>query len=132
MPTRNSLLLACTVLAFSITLVAQSVPGVNLERNATMKTRDGITLVADIYRPADSQKHPVLLTRTPYNKDNVAPMGMKGAQRGFIVIAQDTRGRFSSQGEWYPFKYESADGYDAVEWAAALPGSDGRVGMFSG
>lgn len=129
---RKRLLLASAVLFYSATLVAQSVPGVTIERNVTMKTRDGITLVATIYRPADGQKHPVMLTRTPYNKDNMAPIGMKGAQRGFIVVAQDTRGRFTSEGEWYPFKHESADGYDAVEWAAALPGSDGRVGMFSG
>jgi uncharacterized protein len=132
MPMKKRLFLASAVLFYSATLVAQSVPGVTLERNVTMKTRDGVTLSADIYRPADGQKHPILLTRTPYNKDNMAPMGMKGAQRGFIVIAQDTRGRFTSEGEWYPFKHESADGYDAVEWAAALPGSDGRVGMFSG
>jgi len=126
------LFLALAVLSNSVSLAAQTVPGVSLERNVAMKTRDGITLVADIYRPADGQKHPIMLTRTPYNKDNMAPIGMKGAQRGFIVIAQDTRGRFTSEGEWYPFKHESADGYDAVEWAAALPGSDGRVGMFSG
>ncbi len=132
MPIRKRILLTLAVASFSVALVAQSVPGVIFERNATMKTRDGVTLVADIYRPADGQKHPVLLTRTPYNKDNMAPMGMKGAQRGFIIVAQDTRGRFSSEGEWYPFKHESADGYDAVEWAAVLPGSDGRVGMFSG
>lgn len=132
MPIRKRFLLAFTALAFSVTLVAQSIPGVTLERNATMKTRDGVTLVADVYRPADGQKHAVLLTRTPYNKDNMAPIGMKAAQRGFVVVIQDTRGRFNSDGEWYPFKHESADGYDAVEWAAALPGSDGRVGMFSG
>jgi putative CocE/NonD family hydrolase len=132
MPIRKRFLLAFTALAFSVTLVAQSVPGVTLERNATMKTRDGVTLVADIYRPADGQKHAVLLTRTPYNKDNMAPIGMKAAQRGFVVVIQNTRGRFNSDGEWYPFKHESVDGYDAVEWAAALPGSDGRVGMFSG
>lgn len=132
MPIRKRFLLAFTVFTFSVTLVAQSVPGVTLERNATMKTRDGVTLVADIYRPADGQKHAVLLTRTPYNKDNMAPIGMKAAQRGFVVVIQDTRGRFNSDGEWYPFKHESADGYDTVEWAAALPGSDGRVGMFSG
>jgi uncharacterized protein len=132
MPILKRFLLAFTALAYSVTLAAQSVPGVTLERNANMKTRDGVTLVADVYRPADDQKHPILLTRTPYNKDNMAPMGMKGAQRGFIVVVQDTRGRFNSEGEWYPFKHESADGYDAVEWAAALPGSDGRVGMFSG
>ena len=132
MPVRKRIFLSYIVLVSSVTLVAQSVPGVTLQRNVHMKTRDGITLVADVYRPADGQKHPVLLTRTPYNKDNAAPMGMLGAQRGFIVVTQDTRGRFSSEGEWYPFKNESADGYDAVEWAAALPGSDGRVGMFSG
>ena len=132
MPIAKRLSLALAVLSFAVSLVAQSVSGVTLERNVEMKTRDGITLVADIYRPADGQKHPIMLTRTPYNKDNMAPIGMKGAQRGFIVIAQDTRGRFASEGEWYPFKHEGADGYDAVEWAAALPGSDGRVGMFSG
>jgi putative CocE/NonD family hydrolase len=132
MPTRKRIFLSFTFFVSSVALAAQSVPGVTLERNVSMKTRDGITLVADVYRPADGQKHPVLLTRTPYNKDNAAPMGMLGAQRGFIVVTQDTRGRFNSEGEWYPFKNESADGYDAVEWASALPGSDGRVGMFSG
>ena len=45
---------------------------------------------------------------------------------------QDVRGRYTSEGEWYPFKYESQDGYDTVEWAAALPYSNGKVGMFGG
>jgi putative CocE/NonD family hydrolase len=97
-----------------------------------MKTRDGVTLRADIYRPAAEGKYPVLLTRTPYNKDNMAPMGQKGAARGYMVVVQDVRGRFTSEGEWYPFKHETEDGYDTVEWAATLPNSDGRVGMFSG
>jgi uncharacterized protein len=48
------------------------------------------------------------------------------------VIAQDVRGRFASEGNWYPFKNESQDGYDTVEWASALPYADGRVGMFGG
>ena len=132
MPVRKRVFLSYIFLVSSVTLVSQSVPGVTLERNVNMKTRDGITLVADVYRPADGQKHPVLLTRTPYNKDNAAPMGMLGARRGFIVVTQDTRGRFTSEGEWYPFKNETDDGYDTVEWAAALPGSDGKVGMFGG
>jgi hypothetical protein len=58
--------------------------------------------------------------------------GLKAAARGYVVIAQDVRGRFESEGEWYPFKNESQDGYDTVEWAAALPYSNGRVGMFGG
>jgi putative CocE/NonD family hydrolase len=97
-----------------------------------MKTRDGVTLHADIYRPAGDGPFPVLLTRTPYNKDGSAAFGQKAAARGFMVVAQDVRGRYTSGGEWYPFKHEIEDGYDTVEWAAALPHSNGKVGMFSG
>jgi len=103
-----------------------------VEKNVAMKTRDGVTLRADIYRPAADGSYPVLLTRTPYDKSNTASFGQKGALRGFMVIAQDVRGRFASEGEWYPFKHETDDGYDTVEWAAALPHSNGKVGMFSG
>ena len=70
--------------------------------------------------------------RTPYNKDNFATFGPKAVAHGFMVVAQDVRGRYNSEGEWYPFKHETDDGYDAVEWAAALPQSNGKVGMFSG
>jgi putative CocE/NonD family hydrolase len=103
-----------------------------VEKNVAMQTRDGVTLRADIYRPAAEGNFPVLLTRTPYNKDNTAQFGQKGAARGYIVVVQDVRGRFASEGEWYPFKHETDDGYDTVEWAAALPNSNGKVGMFSG
>jgi hypothetical protein len=103
-----------------------------VERNVAMKTRDGVTLRADIYRPAGDGNYPVLLTRTPYDKSNTASFGEAGARRGYLVVAQDVRGRYSSEGEWYPFKHEIEDGYDTVEWAAALPHSNGKVGMFSG
>jgi len=91
-----------------------------------------VTLRADIYRPAADGKYPVLLTRTPYNKDGFASLGQKAAARGFMLVAQDVRGRYTSEDEWYPFKHETDDGYDTVEWAAALPASNGKVGMFSG
>jgi uncharacterized protein len=123
------------LLALSATLssaLAQSTPQVVVEHGVAMKTRDGVTLRADIYRPAAEGQYPVLLTRTPYNKSNSANFGQKGAARGYIVVVQDVRGRYSSEGDWYPFKYESEDGYDTVEWAAALPHSNGKVGMFSG
>jgi putative CocE/NonD family hydrolase len=103
-----------------------------IERNVAMKTRDGLTLRADIYRPAADGSYPVLLVRTPYNKDGFAAFGRRAAKRGFMTVAQDVRGRYASEGEWYPFKHEIDDGYDAVEWAAALPHSNGKVGMFSG
>jgi putative CocE/NonD family hydrolase len=103
-----------------------------VERNVPAKMRDGVTLRADIYRPKAEGKFPVLLVRTPYDKTGEASFGLKGAVRGYVVIAQDVRGRFTSEGEWYTFKNESQDGYDTVEWAAALPYSNGKVGMFGG
>jgi putative CocE/NonD family hydrolase len=105
---------------------------VTVERNAAAKMRDGVTLRADIYRPKADGKFPVLLVRTPYDKQGVMNFGLRAAERGYVVIAQDVRGRFTSEGEWYPFRNESLDGYDTVEWAAALPYSDGKVGMFGG
>jgi hypothetical protein len=103
-----------------------------VERNVAMKTRDGVTLYADVYRPFGDQAVPVLLTRTPYDKSGGSEVGRLGALRGFMMVIQDVRGRYTSEGEWYPFKHEIEDGYDTVEWAAALPHSNGKVGMFSG
>jgi putative CocE/NonD family hydrolase len=94
--------------------------------------RDGVNLRADIYRPKKDGRFPVLLQRTPYNKAGGTDFGYRAAAGGYVVIIQDVRGRFASEGEWYPFKYESQDGYDTVEWAAALPYSDGKVGMWGG
>ena len=69
--------------------------------------------------------------RTPYDKsvDWAVSTVYRMVPRGYVVIIQDVRGRYSSEGEWYPFKHEQADGYDTVEWAAALPYSNGKVGM---
>ena len=105
---------------------------VTFERNVAMKTRDGVTLYADIFRPKADGQFPVLLQRTPYDKNNGVSFGLQGAARGYIMIIQDVRGRYTSEGEWYVFKHESEDGYDAVEWAAALPYSNGKVGMWGG
>jgi hypothetical protein len=105
---------------------------VRVERGVVARMRDGVTLRADIYRPTADGKFPVLLERTPYNKAGGLEFGLRAAARGYIVIFQDVRGRYTSEGEWYPFKHESDDGYDTVEWAASLPYSNGKVGMFGG
>jgi uncharacterized protein len=104
---------------------------VTVQHDVPMKTRDGVTLYADIYRPNSPDKFPVILMRTPYDKSvgwAVGPAAQM-VRRGYIVIIQDVRGRYTSEGEWYPFRHEQADGYDTVEWAAALPYSNGKVGM---
>jgi len=101
-------------------------------QNVKMKTRDGVTLYADIYHLAGDGKYPVLLQRTPYDKRNAGIFGRTAASRGYLVVVQDVRGRYTSEGEWYPFKHETEDGFDTVEWAAALLNSNGKVGMFGG
>lgn len=105
---------------------------VTIEHNAPAAMRDGTKLRADIYRPKAEGKFPVLLVRTPYDKTNEMEFGARAAARGYVVVAQDVRGRYQSEGEWYPFKNESQDGYDTVEWAAALPYANGKVGMYGG
>jgi len=107
---------------------------VALEADTSAWMRDGVILRADVYHPKGAGKFPVLLERTPYNKraEGEVRFALEAAARGYVVVLQDTRGRYQSEGEWYPFVHESNDGYDTVEWAAALPWADGRVGMFGG
>ena len=100
-----------------------------------MKTRDGVALRADVYRPQAPGVYPVLVRRTPYGKrlNDLAANFSEAhffASHGYLVVVQDTRGRFTSDGVWYPFIYEARDGYDTIEWAATLPDSSGLIGMF--
>jgi predicted acyl esterase len=83
---------------------------VTVKRAATATMRDGVVLNADIYCPQADGKFPVLLKRTPYDKNEDFWFGMKAAAKGYVVIIQDVRGRYTSAGEWYPFQYESNDG----------------------
>jgi putative CocE/NonD family hydrolase len=99
--------------------------------------RDGIRLSTFIYHPAVSGKpapgkFPVLVERTPYGKAGRHALVELVARRGYVVLLQDCRGRYESEGEFYPFTIEGPDGYDTVEWAAMQPWSDGRVGTFGG
>ncbi len=101
------------------------------EKNVPMKTRDGVTLFADVIRPDEPGRFPVLLSRTPYNKkgtDDPNGPNFLFARYGYVSIVQDCRGRFQSEGEYETIFQEIEDGYDAVEWAARLPWSNGRVG----
>jgi uncharacterized protein len=107
---------------------------VTVEFDVPAKMRDGTTLRANLYCPEGEGPWPTLLTRTPYEKNTPTVAAtldpVRAAREGFLVVVQDTRGRFASEGEWTPFRFERQDGYDSVEWAARLPGSNGRVGMY--
>src|SRR5438874_10905968 len=107
---------------------------VTIDFDVPAKMRDGTTLRANIYRPAGDDRWPVLLTRLPYGKDfSLGSSVMDPAQvarRGYVVIVQDTRGRFTSEGEWMPFINEALDGVDTIEWASRLHYSNGNVGVY--
>jgi putative CocE/NonD family hydrolase len=115
-------------------MVTQMSRQIITEFDVPVTMRDGTTLRANIYRPLGEGPWPVLLTRLPYGKD--LPLGTvvlepgQVARRGYVVIVQDTRGRFASEGEWDPFRYEALDGFDTIAWAAQLPYSNGSVGMY--
>jgi putative CocE/NonD family hydrolase len=113
---------------------------IRIDRNVTIEVRDGTKLRADIYRFDDNQKHPAIFIRTPYNKLRAAgSVGyldvLAAAENGYVVVIQDVRGRFASEGEFRRrdlSTVEGIDGYDSVEWIANQPWCDGNVGTAGG
>lgn len=106
-----------------------------VENDVETRLSDGTVLRSTVCRPvAEDERFPVLLTRTPYGRDlsvnsayfNPATV----AAQGFAVVLQDVRGRFGSEGTFTPSAREADDGAETVEWAARLPYSSGKVGMW--
>jgi putative CocE/NonD family hydrolase len=98
-----------------------------------MRMRDGTRLLADVYRPAIRARVPVLVMRTPYDKSLAVASPstdvLRLVRERFAVVVQDVRGRHASDGQFFPFRHETADGADTIAWAAAQAWSTGRVGM---
>jgi len=96
--------------------------------------RDGTVLAMDLIRPEAPGAYPVVLIRTPYDKtrEHTKPFLRSLAERGYIVAIQDTRGRFNSDGVFFPYRDDRADGYDTVEWVAAQDWCNGNIGMAGG
>ncbi len=90
-------------------------------------------LRAEVLRPAEAGKFPVLVYRTPYGKDAAQEEYLTfrhAVERGYAVVVEDVRGRYHSGGEFRPYENEGRDGYDTIEWAASQPWSNGAVGTF--
>lgn len=104
------------------------------QTNIMVAMRDGVELATDIYLPAKdgqptSEKLPVILTRTPYNKDGTKKHGEYFAQHGYVFVAQDTRGRYASKGTWHWMTDDGKDGADCAKWIGQQPWSNGKIGM---
>jgi putative CocE/NonD family hydrolase len=108
---------------------------IRIDRDVEMRTRDGVVLRADVYRPDITAKVPAIVQRTPYDKSNRMPgllTPMEAVAAGYAMVRQDCRGRFRSEGEWNVIDWngvERPDGYDCIEWLASEPWCDGNIGM---
>lgn len=94
--------------------------------------RDGIKLATDIHKAEGAESHPVILARTPYNKNGLDGIGGEAVKRGYVFVAQDCRGRFASEGENLPFNLDGPDGVDTLEWIAKQPWCNGKIGTWGG
>ena len=99
-----------------------------IEKNVMVSMRDGVRLATDVYRLQGTTPAPVLLTRTPYDKEHAVIDSttfniLRAVQAGYAVVIQDVRGRYASEGEFDPMIHETRDGVDMVAWAAAQPHS---------
>jgi len=147
---RKKCFLVCyLLLAFSLCFSAFSLQSSTSEKlsqpkyqvkaqfNVPTPMRDGVKLSADIYRPDAEEKFPVLLTRTYYGKGSRDILHARGKEfieyfvsRGYVVVIQDCRGRYDSQGEFYIEIYDAEDGDDTYNWCGTQPWSNGKIGTF--
>lgn len=116
-----------------------------VDRDVMIAMRDGVRLACDIYRPAPAPALPALLERTPYHKRGTnhadrtravaapvsrAEIARRFAEAGYVVVVQDCRGRYGSEGSFRKYLNEAEDGADTLAWIAAQPWCDGRVGTY--
>lgn len=120
-------------------------PDVVTDREVMVTMRDGVRLATDIHRPPGAGPFPVLLERTPYGKhreslrertarqdrpmrrDEVAAYFVR---RGYVVVVQDCRGRYASEGKFTKYLGEADDGADTIAWIRKQPWCNGRIGTF--
>jgi putative CocE/NonD family hydrolase len=129
-----SLLLWTTVQIAGAAIARDAQYQVITSNNVMVAMRDGVKLATDIYLPAENNsvatgKFPIILTRTPYDKSGSKSTGQYYAARGYVFIAQDTRGRYNSDGTWHFMTDDGRDGVDAARWIGQQAWCNGKIGM---
>ena len=131
----SSFLWPLVVVAVGMPLHAQADRsyGIAETKNVMVTMRDGVKLAADIYRPTQNgqvmdNKFPVILVRTPYNKDDATQIANAFVPYEYVVVIQDVRGRYKSDGRWRPLVDDPNDGFDTAQWIGSQPWCDGGIG----
>ena len=107
--------------------------GASVLKDVMVPMRDGVRLATDVYLPTENGavldgRHPIILTRTPYDKNGSESAGRYYASHGYVFVAQDTRGRYNSEGVWHMLDDDGRDGFDACAWIGKQPWSNGKIG----
>ena len=124
----TSALLLCA----AITLAAPT-PAIQKLLHVRVSMRDSVHLDTNVFYPVTGARYPTILVRTPYGKGADLPPGYATfLNHGYAVVIQDVRGRYASDGAFDALRQEGPDGYDTINWIAAQPWSDGKVGMTGG
>jgi uncharacterized protein len=107
---------------------------VRMDHNVKIKMRDGVELSTDLYLPDAPGKFPTIFTRTPYNNTGAGAVagGKWYAERGYVYVTQDVRGKYDSDGKYVLYANEANDGLDSIDWIAAQSWSNGKIGMTGG
>ena len=133
-------LLVCPLVGLALVLAAgqpgraADAPSYFVAKDVMVRMRDGVRLATDIYFPAQdgaqlAGKFPAILERTPYYKDASIAYLFPFVRHGYVVVCQDTRGRYGSEGVWHMMTDDVNDGYDTAQWLVHQPWSDGGFGM---
>lgn len=122
-------LFAVLVVVLLVGTARTQTTSVIVETGIMVPMRDGVRLATDVYRPEHGQPLPVILARTPYDRKGARTMGQYYAGRGYVFVAQDTRGRYASEGTWRLLSDDGRDGVDCAAWIGKQPWSNGRIGM---
>lgn len=98
------------------------------EEQVLIPVADGTPLAASVTRPAGPGTFPAIVMRTPYDRMNQRVTAEQWARAGYAFVRQDVRGRFDSEGEFYPFRDDPGDGLATLQWTSQQPWCDGQVG----
>ncbi|HEX3752753.1 MAG TPA: CocE/NonD family hydrolase, partial [Streptosporangiaceae bacterium] len=107
--------------------------GISRQFNVRIPLRDGITLAADVVRPA-GRPAPAVVMRTPYGRsgERQSARAEVFAKAGYAFLYVDVRGRGDSDGAFEPYRNDGPDGADVIGWIAAQDWCDGAVATFGG
>ncbi len=120
------------IAAISVAQTEKTKPEYILKADQLVAMNDGIKLATDVYLPKEDGQFPCILIRTPYNKDGHKGDGERFAKQGYAVVIQDTRGKMKSEGTFYPFRHDRADGLTTVKWIRTQPWYAGKIGGWGG